>query len=478
MWYDPQGAAGLHPGNKMGKGSPTTSCRPSEAVSPAAAQVPLAVSSGILTVTLHKPDTNARLGLTLTSSGDSGVDGCGPLSPTITALVPGLIASKCKQLRVGQTLVSVNGVRVDGHKHATNVLKAASGNLVLKLLEVPQQLAPPHMQPARPAQPIEPPPKVPPPKAVPPPAAPSEMKRYEMVRLYKPDKETKLGLTLTGSSEASSNGSGSPLVTGLTPGKVAAESKRLRVGQRLVAVNGVRVDGHEHATNLLKSASGELVLKLLTPWQGAAQEPRTAQAPHHAKVPESTSAPAHKGAGGNAPAGGKGGHGKDEHKKENHPKAEGKGKGAKGGKGSAKLVQGAPTQTQHQTKEDLFKEQRAAAVVAAAATGTGKREQKAPGADAHTSATDRGAKGGAAEPSLATRALSAARNRLKAIQEQLKALDEEIARLQASPSESRDQLVATLNRKRDVCHEMTEASRMITECTEMVRRSRAAEKNA
>ena len=114
-----------------------------------------AIPGGVHSVILYKSDAGAKLGLTLTSVGTGGDDGCGPLPPRVKALAPGLIASQAAGLQVGQMLLSVNGVRVDGHEHATQLLKAASGRLVLKLLndDTPLQqspvAAPPQQLPPR-----------------------------------------------------------------------------------------------------------------------------------------------------------------------------------------------------------------------------------------------------------------------------------------------------------------------------------------
>lgn len=53
-----------------------------------------------------------------------------------------------------------------------------------------------------------------------------------------------------------------PTVSGVAAGSLAEQSGAIVVGQRILAVNGVGVHGHEHGTRLLKLATGSLVLRL------------------------------------------------------------------------------------------------------------------------------------------------------------------------------------------------------------------------
>ena len=68
-----------------------------------------------------------------------------------------------------------------------------------------------------------------------------------MVTIFKPEQSTKSGIRLQGSD-------GPPTIVSLNPEGVAADV--LVAGERLLAVNGEVVAGHEAGTQMLKSAVG------------------------------------------------------------------------------------------------------------------------------------------------------------------------------------------------------------------------------
>ena len=80
-------------------------------------------------------------------------------------------------------------------------------------------------------------------------------KQRILVRLWKPEASSRLGITLVGTG-------GPPTVSSIAAGCIAAESGEFTVGQRLYAVGGVAVSDHEEATALLRSTVGNLGLTL------------------------------------------------------------------------------------------------------------------------------------------------------------------------------------------------------------------------
>ena len=70
----------------------------------------------------------------------------------------------------------------------------------------------------------------------------------KVVTIFKPEQGTKSGIRLQGSD-------GPPTIVSLNPEGVAADV--LAAGERLLAVNGEIVTGHEAGTQMLKSAVGE-----------------------------------------------------------------------------------------------------------------------------------------------------------------------------------------------------------------------------
>ena len=87
-------------------------------------------AAGAYRVTLHKPDTSARLGITLVNNEERAR---GPPAPIITALAPGCLAADSGRITINQLLVAVNGQRVHTHKEATALLRNAVGDVELTL---------------------------------------------------------------------------------------------------------------------------------------------------------------------------------------------------------------------------------------------------------------------------------------------------------------------------------------------------------
>lgn len=61
--------------------------------------------------------------------------------------------------------------------------------------------------------------------------------------------ENAIGLTLQGDS-------GPPRVKALAPESLAELSGRLRPDQVVLEINGTKINGHEHATKLIKESTG------------------------------------------------------------------------------------------------------------------------------------------------------------------------------------------------------------------------------
>ena len=76
---------------------------------------------------------------------------------------------------------------------------------------------------------------------------------HRRVLLLKQGASERTGIRLGGSV-------GAPAILALTQG--SAGDRRLEVGEKIVAINGEEVDGHEHATQLLRSAVGQISLEV------------------------------------------------------------------------------------------------------------------------------------------------------------------------------------------------------------------------
>jgi hypothetical protein len=101
-------------------------------------------------LTLHKPDAGARLGIVFDARAPPGADA------VVVALTPGSIAEVTRALRIGDTLLSVNGCAAAGGAHAAEMLGHAEGVVVLELKRpgaaapaaAPAAAAPPAAAPA------------------------------------------------------------------------------------------------------------------------------------------------------------------------------------------------------------------------------------------------------------------------------------------------------------------------------------------
>ena len=78
-----------------------------------------------ITLTLHKPDAASRLGIVFAPQA--------ACEPNVYGLTPGSIAERTGALRVGDTLVSINGCVPTGGAHAVEMLSHAEGVVVLEL---------------------------------------------------------------------------------------------------------------------------------------------------------------------------------------------------------------------------------------------------------------------------------------------------------------------------------------------------------
>ena len=76
---------------------------------------------------------------------------------------------------------------------------------------------------------------------------------HRRVLLFKQDASERTGIRLGGSV-------GAPAILGLTQG--SAGDRHLEVGEKIFAINGEEVDGHEHGTQLLRSAVGRISLEV------------------------------------------------------------------------------------------------------------------------------------------------------------------------------------------------------------------------
>ena len=89
-----------------------------------------------------------------------------------------------------------------------------------------------------------------------PPAGPPPPSTTVTVKVHKPDKTARLGITLRGKEGSA------PTILAIAPGCIADKSGVVTIGQLLFAVNGQVVEGHEQGTQLLRAASGDVRLTL------------------------------------------------------------------------------------------------------------------------------------------------------------------------------------------------------------------------
>ena len=163
------------------------------------------------------------------------------MAPTVSYLKPGLAAHRCDQvqvqlhgndsillflLKVGDRLIAVNGVRVDedsglSHAQILSLLRNSGDDIVR--LELEYDLNGPELAPRN--------------------TQPGIARRIADIELREDgtgDEEGIFGFTLRGGAFGPDSGKSRPLtVTAIRPGGAAHREGRLRLGDRLLAINGV-----------------------------------------------------------------------------------------------------------------------------------------------------------------------------------------------------------------------------------------------
>ena len=186
---------------------------------------------GIITVVFKKGDNpGARLGVLLAVDGrDNGVICVGDVDPT-GPLAP--------HLKKRDQIISVNDKYVDSVEHATNMLKAATGDVKLVIR--------PHGRSAKTRQNVV----VDDAGLASPVVPPSELITMVFKKGMNPD--ARLGLMLV------MDGNGAILVGGLDPtGPLASKLEKY---DQVISVNDERLRSAEHATGMLKAATGDVKL--------------------------------------------------------------------------------------------------------------------------------------------------------------------------------------------------------------------------
>lgn len=268
-------------GNRPIQGCSKPAQAPASALMPRA--IPATVGSvlRVRTVVLHKPSRESKLGVSL--RGDGGAP------PTVSAS-SGVAAAA--GLRVGEAVLSINGKQVDDHETATSIMRAAHGNLRLRVAaerdNAPLSTALPVAESAAatrrnsPCAPMTRAPSTAPATAPVPttttststsstsaPAAatviaaataPVSLLRSSFVTLHKTSSTSAVGIRLVGKEGMP------PYVAQLTPGAASVAAAMgtlgLKVGQALLSVNGVPVRSAETATAMLTAAVGRIELEL------------------------------------------------------------------------------------------------------------------------------------------------------------------------------------------------------------------------
>lgn len=209
-------------------------------------------------VVLHKPTRDAKLGITLKGGGGSPTE--------VVSLQPQSVAAASGGLAVGDALLSVNGTSVTSHESATAMLRAAKGEVRLRVVPSRGTTAtasdrpppPPAAAakqgaatPSRSAQPLE--------SGRPgDPATSGEPLRLVTVRLSKDDAAAVAGgLRLVGHA-------GRPPYVAQLSGSAAAvaASVGVAVGQALVSVNGRTVSSAAEGSAMLAAAVAGVTLVL------------------------------------------------------------------------------------------------------------------------------------------------------------------------------------------------------------------------
>jgi len=113
------------------------------------------------------------------------------------------------------------------------------------------------------------------------------------VTLFKKDASERTGIRLGGAV-------GAPTILSLSHGGVG-KKRHLEVGERIVAINGEQVDGHEHGTQLLRAAVGKITLEVTPADEGGdladADPPPEPDAAHSWQAMLQTAGQANQGGG-------------------------------------------------------------------------------------------------------------------------------------------------------------------------------------
>ena len=113
------------------------------------------------------------------------------------------------------------------------------------------------------------------------------------VTLFKKDASERTGIRLGGAV-------GAPTILSLSQGGVG-KKRHLEVGERIVAINGEQVDGHEHGTQLLRAAVGKITLEVTPADEGGdladADRPPEPDAAHSWQAMLQTAGQANQGGG-------------------------------------------------------------------------------------------------------------------------------------------------------------------------------------
>jgi hypothetical protein len=216
----------------------------------------------VRTLMLHKANVDSRLGLSL--RGDGG-------APPVVSTSSGVAAAA--GLRVGESILSVNGQRIDDHEQATELMRTAVGAVRLRVAPARMDSGegPKGEAAARPSdtQPVEmalaahlAPEVAPAPETALPP-----MSQY-FLTIQKATAGSVVGIRLVGRDGCP------PYIAQLTTGAAPAAmgGVGLKVGQALLSVNGIPVRSAAAGARALAEAVGSVQLQL-----GEEIEPGTPQ---------------------------------------------------------------------------------------------------------------------------------------------------------------------------------------------------------
>ncbi|GAB6030369.1 ligand of numb-protein X 2 [Chamberlinius hualienensis] len=176
----------------------------------------------------------------------------------IQNIAPQGCLGKNKSLKKGDVLLSVNGVSLLGisHAEAVSTLKEATGatSITLGVIDGPETCHGPDL--------FEPTwmywHKL-----------PRSLHLTRTVALHRPSGSHSLGFSLVGGKDLSSTNNSFHVLL-VVPDSIAAKEGKLRCGDRIVSVNGHRLDGlrHSDAVQLLKQSRSKVLLEILS-WPGS-----------------------------------------------------------------------------------------------------------------------------------------------------------------------------------------------------------------